>query len=240
MLNSLHADFFRIIKGGLCLYSFIGMIVLGWFFSFVGTDKSSFEIAQAGLADASMLIPIFLTNIFVIVWGHEFSYRVVNNSLVLGIKRLSFFMNKTILTFILTFLLVSVYTISLFMTTFILHGDFEVLPLIQIFLAQLPLYMTVSALGILLFNIIRATYLSVAIFVSVAFIGDSFISSIVATYFPNFEAILDTLFFTNIRAVINLSELSTDFLTTVFISGFAYMVLAVFISYMSFSTREFK
>lgn len=240
MFNILKSDFFRIIKGRLCFYSAVGMIVLGIFFSFIGSDKTAFEIVQSGLSNSSIFVPIFLTNILVIVWGHEFSYRVVNNSLISGIKRSTFFLSKTVLTFILTILFILIYTFSLFTTTFVLQGAFDALPLIKIVLAQIPLYLTASALGVLLFNTIKSTYVSVAAFISIAFIGDSFISNIVATYFPKIESILDTLFFSNIRSLTNLSDLSTNFLTTIFASSFAYTLLALFISYSSFSTREFK
>ncbi|MCZ2259985.1 hypothetical protein [Sporosarcina sp. G11-34] len=240
MFNILKSDFFRIIKGKLCFYSAVGMVVLGAFFSFLGSDKPAFEIVQSGLSSSSLFLPIFLTNILVIVWGHEFSYRVVNNSLISGIKRSTFFLSKTILTFILTILFILIYSLSLFATTYALQGGFDPLPLVKIVLAQIPLYLTASALGILLFNTIKSTYVSVAAFISIAFIGDSFISNIIATYLPKLESILDTLFFTNIRSVTNLPDLSTNLLLTIFTSSIAYALLALFVSYSSFNTREFK
>ncbi|AOV08927.1 hypothetical protein [Sporosarcina ureilytica] len=240
MLNIIKSDFFRIMKGKLCFYSIVGMVVLGIFFGFIASDDTAFEIAKSGLSNGSLLIPIFLTNILMVVWGHEFSYRVVNNSLILGVKRSTFFMGKTVLTFILTILFVLVYSLSLFTTTFVLSGGFDVVALLKVILAQIPLYLTASALGVLLFNIIKSTYVSVAAFISIAFIGDSFLSNIIGTYLPKFDSILDTLFFTNIRNVTNLSNLSTSFTTTIFVSSIAYTLLALIISYSSFSTREFK
>ncbi|MEI5994201.1 hypothetical protein [Candidatus Enterococcus mansonii] len=240
MINMLKADIYRIVKSSLCLYSLVGLLLLGVFFSFMGSSSSAMEMVQGGLSNGSILLPVFLTNIYMVSWGHEFSYRTVNNSLIGGIKRSTFFLSKTFLTFILTVLFLSVYAIGLVGTALVLKGGFAIVPILKALAAQTLLYLTVSSIGILLFNVIQASYVSVAAFISVAFIGDNILSSIISTYFPKADFILDTLFFTNIRSLSDVSTIPSKVLSTMLISSIVYGVIALFVSYSVFSNREFK
>lgn len=241
MISTLKADFYRIFKSSLGFYSVAGLVVVGIAFGFLASsDNTPQLIIQSGLSNGALLIPVFLTNIFMISWGHEFSYRVVNNSLISGMKRSTFFASKTILTFLLTILFIGVYATSLMITTWALKGGFSLSAALKPLLAQLPLYLAASSLGILLFNGLKASYISVAAFISLAFVGDTIFSNIISTYFAKFDFILDTLFFSNLRMVTDLSALSSSQVQTIFISSAIYAALALLISFRLFKNREFK
>lgn len=241
MINTLKADFYRIIKSSLGFYSVVGLMILGVIFGFMASADNTPElIIRSGLSNGALLLPVFLTNVFMISWGHEFSYRVVNNSLIAGMKRSTFFMSKTALTFLLTILFVGVYAISLMATTWVLKGGFSLIMAFKPLLAQLPLYLAASSLGILLFNALKASYISVAAFISLAFVGDTIFSNIISTYFGKVDFVLDTLFFSNLRIVTDLSAISNSQLQTVLVSSVIYGLIALFISFSLFNTREFK
>lgn len=241
MINTLKADFYRIIKSSLGFYSVAGLILVGVIFGFLASaDNTPQLIVQSGLANGALLIPVFLTNIFMIAWGHEFSYRVVNNSLIAGMKRSTFFFSKTLLTLLLTVLFVGIFAGSLMLTAFLLKGGFSLTAAMKPLLAQLPLYLTASCLGILLFNVLKASYISVAAFISIAFVGDTIFSNVISTYLEKLDFILDTLFFSNLRMVTDLSTVSADQFQTIMVSSVLYGVIALFISFSVFSNREFK
>lgn len=241
MVNTLKADFYRIIKSSLGFYSMAGLIVLGIIFGFLASaDNAPQLMVQSGLSNGALLVPVFLTNVFMIAWGHEFSYRVVNNSLIAGMKRSTFFFSKTILTFLLTILFVMTFAGSLIGTTWLLKGGFSLVVALKPFVAQLPLYLTTSCLGILLFNALKVSYISVAAFISIAFVGDTIFSNIVSTYFGKLDFILDTLFFSNLRMVTDLSAVSASQFQTIMISSVLYGAVALLISFHLFSNREFK
>ncbi|MDE5055516.1 hypothetical protein NDK25_25190 [Niallia taxi] len=241
MINTLKADIFRIIKGSLCVYSLLGLMILGILFSLLGSNNSTAtEMVQSGLSNSALLLPIFLTNILMVAWGHEYSYRVVNNALIAGMQRSTFFLTKTFLTFLLVIVFIATYVITLMIATLIIKGGFPILPSLKIVLIQIPLYLAGSSIGILLFNVIHVPYVSVAAFISIALIGDSIISNIVSTYFPNLDYVLDTLLFSNLRNLVDLSVVSSEYLWTALSSGVIYAVVALLISFNTFSKREFK
>ncbi|MGG5342426.1 hypothetical protein [Enterococcus sp. AZ192] len=242
MINLLKSDGYRIVKSSLCFYSISGLILVGAFFGFLGassTDTAK-ELIQSGMSNGSMLIPIFLTNIFMVCWGHDFNYRVVNNSLIAGISRKKFFSSKVVLTFLLTLLFVSAYAGSLMITTLILKGSFPLEVALKPFFVQLPLYLAVSCVGIFLFNVFHASYTSVAIFIAIAFIGDTLLSNIISNYFKKFDFLLDTLFFSNLRSITDLSVFTNEQLKTALFSSLIYSVIALAVSFNIFRNREFK
>ncbi|MFD2307304.1 ABC transporter permease [Enterococcus termitis] len=242
MINLLKSDGYRIVKSSLCFYSISGLILLGAFFGFLGSSSTDTakDLIESGLSNGSMLIPIFLTNIFMVCWGHDFNYRVVNNSLIAGVSRKTFFLSKVVLTFLLTLLFVSVYAVSLMVTTILLKGGFPLDVAIKPFLVQLPLYLAASCLGICLFNVFQASYTSVAAFIAIAFIGDTILSNIISNYFEKFDVLLDTLFFSNLRSITDLTVFTSEQLQTALLSSLIYGLIALAVSFNVFRNREFK
>ncbi|WCG23416.1 hypothetical protein PML95_04005 [Vagococcus lutrae] len=240
MLNILKSDIFRIIKGKLCFYSITGLILFGIFFGVVRDDTPSLESIQDGLSTASIFVSIFMINIFIIVWGHEFTNRVVNNSLIFGIKRSIYFYSKVLLTFGMTFLFLAVYTCALAITVWITSGGFSLLETLKIFFLQMPLYFVVSLLGVLLFNVIKSGNVASSIFVALILVGEGLISSVISTFFPAANALLDTLLFTNIRQLTDYLNLSGQTLSIIFISALVYGLILYVCSYIVFKERDFK
>lgn len=240
MINIIKSDIFRIYKGKQCVFSMLGLTVLGIFLMVISGESSGFEAVKGGLTNGGMFIPLFLTNILVVVWGHEFNYRVVNNTLIAGVSREHYFISKVILTYVLTILFVSIYSVSLIVTAAILKGSIPMVIILKIIGIQLPFYLMAVSIGIFLFNSIQAIYVSVSLFIILAFIGDSLVSMIISTYLPKLDMILDTMIFTNISSVVDIQSLSTNLVGTMLISGCLYLVIAVSSSFILFNKRELK
>ncbi|MBO0421354.1 hypothetical protein [Enterococcus plantarum] len=240
IFNTLKADFYRIIKSALGFYSIVGLMVLGLLFAFLGKDTSALETIESGLGNGTLLLPVFLTNVFVIAWGHEFSFRIVNNSLISGMKRSQFFISKVLLTFILTLIFVGMYTGSLLLGTYFFSGGFDIMPVFKVIALQIPLYLAAGSLGILLFNVLKTSYVCIAAFISIAFIGDNLLGNVISTYFSQYDFILDTLFFSNLRTVVGYEALSQGTLQLMIVSSVIYGFLALIVSFNVFQKREFK
>ncbi len=240
MLSLLKSDSYRILKGKLGFYSVAGLIIFGIFFGIVRDDTPSLEVIQDGLSSASIFVSIFMINIFIIVWGHEFTYRVVNNSLIFGIKRWVYFLSKVVLTFGMVILFLVIYTGALASTVWITGGGFSLIEMIKIMLLQLPLYFSVSLIGVLLFNVIKSSNVATAVFVALILIGEGLASSIISSYFLAANALLDTLLFTNIRQLTDYQNVSNQTFVIVFSSALVYSIIFYVCSYMLFKERDFK
>ena len=240
MLNLLKSDIYRIVKGNLCFYAIAGLSLFGLFFGIVREDTPSLEAIKDGLSNASIFVSIFMINIFMVVWGHEFTHRVVNNSLIFGIQRRTYFYSKVLLTFGMTLLFLAVYTSALGITVWLTAGGFSLLEMFKMLLLQLPLYFAVSLIGVLLFNVIKSGNVATSIFVALILVGEGLASSVISTYFSAAEVLLDTLLFTNIRLLTDYLKLSGQTVGLIFSSAVVYGLICYMCSYQVFKAREFK
>ncbi|EPI01856.1 hypothetical protein D920_00398 [Enterococcus faecalis 13-SD-W-01] len=214
--------------------------MIGIGFTLLTKDKFSLDTVKNTVRMSSVLLPIFLTNIYMIIWGDEFSHRTINNLLVVKKNRFKIFVIKYFLTFALTLIFSLVIILACSFTTWFKIGGFPLLEILKILAAQLPIYFAVTSFGTLIFIGIPTSYAAVAVFISLAMIGDNFISSIISTFLPNLEYFLDTLFFTNLSNIVDFSIISPDTFRVMMLSGIIYGIFGAILSYMIFSIKEFK
>ncbi|SKA12901.1 hypothetical protein SAMN02745116_02510 [Pilibacter termitis] len=239
-MSTLKADIYRIYKGKLGVISLIFLALIGVFFTLISKEKNAFEALKGVLQFGNTLLPIFLTNIFMIVWGNEFTYRTINNVLVTGKKRASIFTVKYLLALMLTVVFALVFMTSASIAIYFKVGSFQVIDVLKIFAVQLPIYFAITSFGVLIFILIPTTYVAVAVFVSLAMIGDNFISTLISSYLSNWEKLIDTLFFKNLQIVVNLKEIPEETLRIIITSGIIYGIIGFIIAYSLFNTKEFK
>lgn len=240
MLNIIKSDFYRVKQGKLGYISAIVLFLLGLFLGALGKGYTTSELIESTLSSGSIFMPIIITNILVIVWGHEFNYRTVNNTLISRVKRIDYFTSKMILTGTLTVIALAIYGLSIVTSTFIFNGTIDVAYTLKILGAQLPLYLAVSSFGTLLFNLIDVTYLAITIFIVTSFIGDSLISMVIDTYLKPLKFLLDYLFMSNIGNMANIQVLPTTTIFTYIWSALICSVVFIAISYQLFNKKEFK
>lgn len=114
------------------------------------------------------------------------------------------------------------------------------MPVFKVIALQIPLYLAAGSLGILLFNVLKTSYVCIAAFISIAFIGDNLLGNVISTYFSQYDFILDTLFFSNLRTVVGYEALSQGTLQLMIVSSVIYGFLALIVSFNVFQKREFK
>lgn len=240
MFELLKADFYRIKKGNLGYISAIVLFLFALLLGALAKGHSTKEIVESTLSSGGLFMPIMITNVLMIVWGHEFNNRTVNNVLISGMNRLNFFISKFVLTAVLTGAYLMVYGIGAMASTLIFKGGIDFVYTMKILLAQMPLYLAISSLGVLLFNVINTTYVAIIIFIVAAFIGDSIISTVVLTYLKQLDFLLDHLFVSNISNIAYMSVLSTNDILTFVCSALIFSIVFGFISYQVLKGREFK
>lgn len=240
MIDLLKADFYRIRKGNLGYISAIVLFLFALLLGALGKEYPTKEIVESALSSGVLFMPVMITNVLMIVWGHEFNNRTINNVLITGTNRLNYFIRKCVLTAILTSLFLAVYGVGVMISTVIFSGDIAIVHTVKILFAQLPLYLAVSSLGILLFNVINTTYVAITIFIVIAFIGDSIITTVIVTYLKPLEFLLKHLFISNISNMSNISVLSMNTIMTYIWSALIFSIVFSAISYQMFKKREFK
>lgn len=240
MVNIIKSDFYRIIKGRLGFISALLIFLFGILLVVIARDYTVKELIESTLSSGAIFMPIMITNILVISWGHEFNYRTVNNALISGISRMKYFISKVLLTFLLMTLFLIMYSMGLTLATLVFKGSVDLGYTLKILSAQFPMYLAVSSLGVLLFNVVNATYVSIMIFIVMAFIGDNIISMIIETYFKKLDFLMDYLFISNISNVTNISVLTNTTMLTYSTSAVALTVIFIMISYQTFKQKEFK
>lgn len=240
MIRNLRADFYRIRKGNQGVISMILILILGIFLTAIGKEYDTKELIESALSSGSLFMPILFSNILMITWGYEFSYRTVNNALIAKANRLKFFISKVLLSFLLTLGYLFLYAISIILGTVIFKGRIEIIYTIKLILAQFPMYLAVISLGTLLFHVVDAIYVAVAIFLVISLLGDSITSLVISTYFKNFGFLMDYQFVANISKITNMSFLPLNTILIYMGSAVAFCVVFMAVSYQVFARREFK
>lgn len=237
----LSADFYRILKGKLGLISLIMIIAL----IILGYTAFSFQQVETNLAISIVriitgFIPIFLTNIYMIVWGDEFSQRVINNVLITKISRVKVFVVKFILAYLLTLVFVCIAYIVIISIAYILGHKVDVIDLLLRMGMQSFSYFVLTGLAALLFTWLSKPYVAVAIFISYAIVIESIASNIITAYFPKLIAVVETLPTYTLIEVINVNTLKSSFVSTTILASLGYGIVLFIISCFIFMRKEFK
>lgn len=241
MFNSLKSDLYRIFKGKLCLISLLSISLFAIFLSFFsGDDQPALSSVKELLQVGGMLLPVFFTNIFVVTFGNEFTLRTINNSLIAGVSRIKSFFGKLLLALLLTTVFVSCFALVSSLATTFHTGDFTLVDTFKLVLMQLPIYFAITSLGVLCFNLIKTTYVAVAAFVTLGFVGEALLGNIITSYLPNLDFLIETFLFNNVSTMLHYTELSQKDLWTTLGSAILYTILAITISIYSLNKREFK
>ena len=139
MVNIIKSDFYRIIKGRLGFISALLIFLFGILLVVIARDYTVKELIESTLSSGSIFMPIMITNILVISWGHEFNYRTVNNALISGISRMKYFISKVLLTFLLMTLFLIMYSMGLTLATLVFKGSVDLGYTLKILSAQFPI-----------------------------------------------------------------------------------------------------
>lgn len=237
----LKADLYRIIKGKLgliALAGLLGLIIFGYFvFSFRLGDRGAPLMI---LRIVSAFVPIFLTNIYMIVWGDEFSQRVINNVLITKVSRTKIFIVKFILAYLLTIVLTLLVLLVDIIIGYILGNQVDVANLLLRTAIQGLGYFVLTGLAALLFTYLSKPYVAVAAFISYTIVIESLASNLISGYLPQFEPFTHTLPTYILSEAINAEVLTSQFMWTSLIAAVGYGLILFVISCLIFNKKEFK
>lgn len=240
MINLFKADVYRILRGRVSMFSLLGILILSIFLGNAPESGKNVDSLIGLFSIGTMILPLFFTSIYMATFGNEFSYRVVNNSLVSGVKRSTYYLSKVILTFVMTSIFVLVFFSGLILTLKLRTNNLFINEFFRVLIAQIPLYIGVSSIGILCYNLIKTPYIANVVFVSIAFVGDNLLSSIIGTFLPRLDFLLDTFIFSNLSNVIVTVISNNKISGSIFGSCILYSLILIFSGYFLIQKRDLK
>lgn len=240
MINLFKSDVYRILRGRVSMFSLLGIIILSIVLGSASESGKNIDSLIGIFSIGTMVLPLFFTSIYMATFGNEFSYRVINNSLVSGVKRSTYYLGKVILTFLMTTVFVLVFFSVLTLALKIRTNTLYINEFLRVLVAQVPLYIGVSSIGILCYNLIKTPYIANVVFVSIAFIGDNLLNSIIGTFLPRLEFLSDTFIFSNLNNVVVVAIADNKISGSIFVSCIIYSFILVLSGYFLIQRRELK
>ena len=178
----------------------------------------------------SGFIPLLFISANLFFWGEDYSFRTVNILLTKEKQRWKLFLYKTLGTFCLSFLYVTIF----YSLTALVYLEGDMVLIVSTFLHQLPYYLVIISISLLIFQIFDKVYESCMIYTLYILLFDNLLAYVL----PNSgESVKDYLLMTlNLKASPGVSQFT---LTNVFypiVVSIAVLVLALAV----FSKKEFK
>ena len=241
MFNLIKADLYRIFTGKLLLKTSLLLIALSTWNIWRVEGKSAQAVVIEQVDLASGYLPLFFLTIFLMLWNVEFNQRTVNHALVFGISRRRFFISKFLTgSLLIIYLLTSYFSITLIGSLY-LFKTLPILTLIKLLAYQLPLYITILALGFCLFSLMDQPYFPIVLLILIAFLGENILGSLVYDYLPDyFEQLQYTFVFNNLSQVLHVEQLNQTNLSIIYGSAGIFSLILIGLTYFMFQQRELK
>ena len=230
-MNSLKADMYKFYweKRGVLPSLLIGLLVLlfSLFFKSSNENEPAFRVL---ISNVSGFIPLLFISSNLFFWGEDYSFRTINILLTKEKQRWKLFLYKTLGTFCLSLLYVSIFY-SLAALVY-LEGDMVLI--VSTFLHQLPYYFVIISVSLLIFQIFDKVYESCMIYTLYILLFDNLLVYVL----PNYgESVKDYLFMTlNLKASADISHFTLINVCYPIVVSLAVIVLALAV----FSKKEFK
>ena len=207
----------------------IGLLVLlfSLFFKSSNENEPAFRVL---ISNVSGFIPLLFISSNLFFWGEDYSFRTINILLTKEKQRWKLFLYKTLGTFCLSLLYVSIFY-SLAALVY-LEGDMVLI--VSAFLHQLPYYLVIISISLLIFQIFDKVYESCMIYTLYILLFDNLLVYVLLNYG---ESVKDYLFMTlNLKASADISHFTLINVCYPIVVSLAVIVLALAV----FSKKEFK
>lgn len=235
MFASLKADLYRMRKERLSLVAtiFLGLFTLAMTLGEMG-DKTGAG-AEAALAAMTLLLVLFFLTPAKIFFGEEYSNRTINNVLIKQPNRLSVFTYKWLVMISLS--LTYVLGVIAFITflRLVTVGQFQLIPLLAVFVRQLPFYVVASSMCGALMTILPKLYQTYVTYILLALLFDQIFLQ-VSLFILKTPIFAPFLMFNQLHASIAPNQVAPLSIGVAFISCLAYYG----VTYYLFNKREFK
>ena len=230
-MNSLKADMYKFYweKRGVLPSLLIGLLVFlfSLFFKSSNENEPAFRVL---ISNVSGFIPLLFISANLFFWGEDYSFRTINILLTKEKQRWKLFLYKTLGTFCLSLLYVSIFY-SLAALVY-LEGDMVLI--VSTFLHQLPYYFVIISVSLLIFQIFDKVYESCMIYTLYILLFDNLLVYVL----PNSgESVKDYLFMTlNLKASADISHFTLINVCYPIVASLAVIML----TFVVFSKKEFK
>ena len=230
-MNSLKADMYKFYweKRGVLPSLLIGLLILlfSLFFKSSNENDSAFRVL---ISNVSGFIPLLFISANLFFWGEDYSFRTINILLTKEKQRWKLFLYKTLGTICLSFLYVTIF----YSLTALVYLEGDLVLIVSTFLHQLPYYLVIISISLLIFQIFDKVYESCMIYTLYILLFDNLLVYVL----PNYgESVKDYLFMTlNLKASADISHFTLINVCYPIVVSLAVIVLALAV----FSKKEFK
>lgn len=230
-MNSLKADMYKFYweKRGVLPSLLIGLLVLlfSLFFKSSNEDEPVFRVL---ISNVSGFIPMLFISANLFFWGEDYSFRTINILITKEKQRWKLFLYKTLGTICLSFLYVTIF----YSLTALVYLEGDLVLIVSTFLHQLPYYLVIISISLLIFQIFDKVYESCMIYTLYILLFDNLLVYVL----PNYgESVKDYLFMTlNLKASPDISHFTLINVCYPIVVSLAVIVLALAV----FSKKEFK
>ncbi|MGL6119769.1 MAG: hypothetical protein ACRC0V_04620 [Fusobacteriaceae bacterium] len=242
MIRTMRADIYRIIKGNLLVVSVFTAVLLSILGCILGVNdtETGTRAYQGYLGGIGLLASLLAIAPLTIIWGHELTFRTINQKLIMSVTRKEYYLAKILLTLITTTLLLLITIIIGLIYVCASYADIALLEVAKITGAYLYLQLAGTCMGIVLFNICRTPVIALVTFILWVLIVESIIVSMIASFAENFSFINDTLIFSNIGRIIYLNEIDYTSVKMMFIGPFIYVLIGLLLGGFVNEKKELK
>ena len=230
-MSSLKADMYKFYweKRGVLPSLLIGLLILlfSLFFKSSNEDEPAFRVL---ISNVSGFIPLLFISTNLFFWGEDYSFRTINILLTKEKQRWKLFLYKTLVAFCLSFLYVTIF----YSLTALVYLEGDLVLIVSTFLHQLPYYLVIISISLLIFQIFDKVYESCMIYTLYILLFDNLLVYVL----PNYgESVKDYLFMTlNLKASADISHFTLINVCYPIVVSLAVIVLALAV----FSKKEFK
>lgn len=230
-MNSLKADMYKFYweKRGVFPSLLIGLLVLLFYLFFKSSNEND-PVFRVLISNVSGFIPLLFISANLFFWGEDYSFRTINILLTKEKQRWKLFLYKTLGTFCLSFLYVTIF----YSLTALVYLEGDLVLIVSTFLHQLPYYLVIISISLLIFQIFDKVYESCMIYTLYILLFDNLLVYVL----PNYgESVKDYLFMIlNLKASADISYFTLINVCYPIVVSLAVIVLALAV----FSKKEFK
>ncbi|MBZ2120525.1 ABC transporter permease [Streptococcus infantis] len=230
-MNSLKADMYKFYweKRGVLPSLLIGLLVLLFYLFFKSSNEND-PVFRVLISNVSGFIPLLFISANLFFWGEDYSFRTINILLTKEKQRWKLFLYKTLGTICLSFLYVTIF----YSLTALVYLEGDLVLIVSTFLHQLPYYLVIISISLLIFQIFDKVYESCMIYTLYILLFDNLLVYVL----PNYgESVKDYLFMTlNLKASADISHFTLINVCYPIVVSLAVIVLALAV----FSKKEFK
>ncbi len=201
-------------------------------------DKN--DIIKNALTYGSVILPISFIPIYLYIWQVDFSSRFINNILISGVSRATYFLSKLCLSYIMCIILSVSYSLTILFSS---GGDLKDVHLPHFFISMsilICLYLVAFTIGLMIYLLIDSVALSTIVYALFVLLSENLLFSILNQIGMNAQNILDYFIFQNISKAVTFYGLSIDGKISMLVGGMFWWLLSMTLSMKVIKDREFK